>query len=133
MTSGPLEATILYTDQTQCYDELGHVIPCTGSGQDGEYSDCPRTASERFQLEGSLVLDSVTGFRWCRDANPAGFPLSWEEAHALIREMNRTGALGRADWALPSRQQLFTLVSHETTRPALPIGHPFVNVFGGWY
>lgn len=47
--------------------------------------------------------------------------------------MNAEHAFGYADWRLPNRRELRSLVSHQTRSPALQMGHPFVNVFPGWY
>ena len=63
----------------------------------------------------------------------AEFPLAWKEALDHIATMNRDKALGFTDWRLPNRRELRSLMSHQTRKPALPEGHPFVNVFSGWY
>ncbi len=47
--------------------------------------------------------------------------------------MNRNNVFGTSDWRLPNRRELRSLMSHQTRQPALPDGHPFVNVFSGWY
>ncbi|MFO7687142.1 MAG: DUF1566 domain-containing protein [Desulfobacterales bacterium] len=80
-----------------------------------------------------VVLDSMTGLTWCRNANLAEFPLDWNAAHDFINEMNGVRAFGLSDWRLPSRRELFTLISHEVFNPALPKDHPFENVFSGYY
>ncbi|HAA03886.1 MAG TPA: hypothetical protein DCE18_10980, partial [Syntrophobacteraceae bacterium] len=80
-----------------------------------------------------VVLDFLTGLTWCRNANLADFPLDWKAAHDFINEMNGVRAFGRSDWRLPSRRELFTLISHEVFNPALPKDHPFENVFPGYY
>lgn len=80
-----------------------------------------------------VVLDSLTGLTWCRSANPAEFPLDWLAAHDFIKEMDGERAFGRTGWRLPSRRELFTLISHEVINPALPKNHPFENVFPGYY
>ena len=59
--------------------------------------------------------------------------MTWAEAFAWIEDLNRSRPGGFADWRLPDRHELFSLVSHETVNPALPAGHPFVNVFPGYY
>jgi hypothetical protein len=67
--------TLLYTDQTRCYDESGIEIPCAGSGQDAEFKKDHRIPAERFHAMTDVVLDPLTGLTWCRNANPAEFPL----------------------------------------------------------
>ena len=124
---------LLDTDQTRCYDESGIEIACAGSGQDAEFKADYRIPAERFQVMTDVVLDSLTGLTWCRNANPAEFPLAWQAAHDFIDEMDGERAFGHSGWRLPSRRELFTLISHEVVNPALPKNHPFENVYPGYY
>jgi hypothetical protein len=130
---GEMIPLLLYTDQTHCFDEFGLEIPCAGTQQDAEFKTGNRIAGERFQVMTDVVLDSLTGLTWCRNANPAVFPLDWQEAHDFINEMNGGRSFGRTGWRLPSRRELFTLISHDFINPALPKNHPFENVFPGYY
>ena len=122
------------TDQVRCFDQTGRPVGCADSGQDGAQpkSNGPWKQS-RFCTDGGLVHDNLTGAAWSRDANPAEFPLTWDEAQAYVAEMARQRVHGRDDWQLPNRQLLFSLVSHETINPVLPPNHPFENVFTGYY
>ena len=121
------------TGQIRCYDGAGREIPCAGSGQDGEWRRGVAAREPRFDIDGGLVRDRLTGLLWTRDANLAGFPLTWAEALAQVAGMNRAHDHGRADWRLPNRRELRSLLCYQSTRPALPAGHPFTNVFPGWY
>ncbi len=123
----------LQTGQDRCYDESGQEIACPGSGQDGEYRRGVPWPEPRFKAEGDVVEDRLTGLSWTRDAGPAEFPLSWGEAFDWVRDFNRRRGSGYQDWRLPNRRELYSLLSFQDCRPALPAGHPFVNVFGGWY
>jgi len=88
----------------------------------------------RFALHGQdMVEDAATGLFWPRSANILGYPLTWGEALAAVAEMNREAVLGRADWRLPNRRELRSLVDHGQKQPALPAAHPFLDVFLGWY
>jgi len=78
-------------------------------------------------------MDRLTGLDWTQNANRAGFPMTWGEALDFIADMNRKGTLGRSDWRLPNRRELRSLMSHQSRKPSLPRGHPFGNVFSGWY
>ncbi len=89
--------------------------------------------SPRFETKGETVFDRLTGLTWTRRANHAGFPLDWNEALAFVADMNRRRELGFDDWRLPNRRELRSLVSLQTRKPALPQGHPFTDVFLGWY
>jgi hypothetical protein len=124
---------LLSTGQKSCYDEAGSEIPCQGSGQDGEYRTGAPWPEPRFDVLGETVLDRLTGLTWTRDANPNGFPVTWQEALENIRAMNGDRYLGGSDWRLPNRSELRSLMNYQGKNPALPAGHPFVNIFPGWY
>lgn len=126
-------AGFLQTGQLSCFDENGVPVSCAGSGQDGEYQKGVPWPDPRFSLQGQVVQDLLTGLCWTADANPAEFPLTWQEAFDFIRSMNTGGAFGHDDWRLPERNELRSLISYEARRPALPAGHPFRNVYLGWY
>jgi hypothetical protein len=124
---------IFQTGQRSCFDENGVVIPCRGSGQDGEYQKGRAWPVPRFKAGENIVEDLLTGLYWTADANLAEFPLTWAEAFAFIDSMNDRTAYGFADWRLPDRNELRSLVSYQARRPALPADHPFRNVYLGWY
>lgn len=128
-----MPAGILATGQTLCYDQEGKVIPCAGTGQDGAFRHGIPWPEPRFRPEGDTVLDRLTGLVWSRDANPPGFPLTWPEALEAVARFNADGYAGCADWRLPNRRELRSLMSLAAKNPALPAGQPFVKVFLGWY
>lgn len=109
------------------------MIDCAGSGQDAELRNGLPWPAPRFEVLEDVVLDRLTGLLWTRDANVAEFPLTWQEALGFSAKMNRDNVLGYSDWRLPNRRELRSLMSHQTRKPALPEGHPFINVFSGWY
>ncbi|MEW6115444.1 MAG: DUF1566 domain-containing protein [Nitrospirota bacterium] len=123
----------LQTGQVTCHDTFGREIPCTGSGQDAEFKRGISWPVPRFEQKDEMVLDRLTGLIWTQDANPAVFPVTWQEALDYIADMNRERTFGYSDWRLPNRRELRSLMSHQTRKPALPEGHPFRNVFSGWY
>ncbi|MFZ2196345.1 MAG: DUF1566 domain-containing protein [Thermodesulfovibrionales bacterium] len=123
----------LQTGQITCHDTAGREIPCQGSGQDAEFRKGLYWPVPRFEQYEEVALDRLTGLIWTRNANPAEFPLRWQEALDYISGMNREKAFGYSDWRLPNRRELRSLVSHQTKKPALPEGHPFTNIFLGWY
>lgn len=89
---------------------------------------------QRFQVLGpDLAEDRSTGLIWPRSANTLGYPLSWADALAAVADMNRSAFLGFDDWRMPNRVELRSLVDHAARQPALPPGHPFRDVFLGWY
>lgn len=123
----------LQTGQITCHDMSGRESPCQGSGQDAEFRKGFAWPMPRFEQYDDVVLDRLTGLIWTRNANPAEFPLRWQEALDYISDMNREKAFGYSDWRLPNRRELRSLVSHQTKKPALPEGNPFTNIFLGWY
>lgn len=123
----------LQTGQTRCYDDEGRLIPCGGSGQDACYRKGQTWPSPRFLVQGEQIEDRLTGLVWSRDANPSGFPLTWQEALDFVAGLNGEIWLGASDWRLPNRRELHSLLSFQTRRPALPEGHPFSGVFPSWY
>ncbi|WP_339138039.1 MAG: DUF1566 domain-containing protein [Candidatus Electrothrix sp. GW3-4] len=87
----------------------------------------------RFALANETVIDRQTGLMWTQDASLFDFSATWSEALARIQEINRRERYGYRDWRLPNRKELFSLMSHNTINPSLPTGHPFTNVFTGYY
>jgi hypothetical protein len=87
----------------------------------------------RFDVRDDVVADQATGLIWNRSASPATFPMSWAEAFAYIARLNRSKYHGINNWRLPCRRELFSLISHQQINPALPDGHPFTDVFPGYY
>lgn len=124
---------ILSTGQRLCFDAAGRPVDCVGSGQDGEFRSGQPWPEPRFKAMGEgLAQDRLTGLVWPRLASVGDFPMTWAEALAAVAEMNRENAFGHADWRLPNRRELLSVVSHDHHRPALPAGHPF-TVQQTWY
>lgn len=128
-----MKGNILSTGQTLCYDVDGRVIQCAGTGQDGEFRYGRVWPSPRFVVHGDTVIDKLTDLVWSRDANPLEFPLTWPNALQAVARLNAEGYAGYTDWRLPNRRELRSLMSFDARKPALPTGHPFENVFLGWY
>lgn len=86
--------------------------------------------SSRFRcvLDDEAVLDLETGLVW--DRSPDIGTLSWSSAVAgcILREVG-----GRKGWRLPTVQELATIVDTTQASPALPSGHPFINVQNASY
>jgi hypothetical protein len=72
-----------------------------------------------------LVLDTKTGLIWARNANPAGKMLKWGDAITYCQNLTLGNLKG---WRLPTKEELSSLVDPSQTVPALPSGHPFINV-----
>jgi len=123
------------TGQTTCYDTTGEVIPCSGTGQDGDTQVGVPLPSPRFTDNGDTVTDNLTSLIWTKNANVPGDHKTWKEALDYVQGMNAgtNPNFGHNDWRLPNRKELYSLVDHTQYNPALPTGHPFTNVQLGSY
>lgn len=78
-----------------------------------------------------MVLDRETGLVWARNANIAKGMLTWQDAINFCRDWVQVGK--RRGWRLPTIEELLSLIDMEESNPALPKGHPFINVQGVFY
>lgn len=124
---------VLGTGQRHCYDVHGNPVDCTGLAQDAAVWG-NHLSAHRFTCAGhTLVHDHATGLTWTKTANFGQFPMTWQEALALVATMNRERYAHHRDWRLPNRRELRSLISYGDKNPALPGQHPFEQVFLGWY
>ncbi len=136
------------TGQSACYDAVGAVIPCDGTGQDGDKRAGAPWPSPRFTDNGNgTVSDDLTGLIWLKDADCTdtvggiardGGPIDWASALAWCNRLSSgkcglTDNSAAGDWRLPNIVELRSLVDYSRHDPALPAGHPFVNVRSIWY
>lgn len=101
----------LHTGQRTCHADDGRVVPCRGSGQDAAFAVGMAWPQPRFESHDDEVVDRLTGLVWCRNANLAEFPLTWQEALDFVATMNGEQRFGRRDWRLPNRRELRSLLS----------------------
>jgi hypothetical protein len=115
------------TGQTACYDENGALIPCGGTGQDGELQIGVFWPNPRFIDNNDLtVTDRLTGLIWAKDANLSlsrnsyfaingtnyEGAVSWQDALNYVTMLNQDSYLGFSDWRLPNRNELVSLVNY---------------------
>lgn len=124
-TAGEGRDVIPRTGQSLCYDTVGKVIPCAGSGQDGEWRRGAAWPAPRFETRPDGVLDRLTGLLWRREANLTQQPVVWRAALAAVASLNPDSG---PQWRLPTINELEALVDCATHSPALPSGHPFGEV-----
>src|SRR3954454_20687 len=124
---------IAATGQTECFDSMGQVIPCAGSGQDAEFRKGVPFPVPRFEPKGDgTVTDQLTGLVWLKNANAFG-TRAWDEALAACNTLSN-GSAGLEDgsapgeWHLPNLFELRSLMDYSQFGPALTPGHPFENV-----
>jgi len=131
-------APVPQTWQTQCWNETGSSIPCAGTGQDGDIQAGVAWPVPRFTDNGnSTVTDNLTGLIWLQDANcfPGDFDglMKWQDALPLANNLAHDqcglsdGSVA-GDWRLPNIKELHSLIDFGQLSPALPVGHPFLNV-----
>ncbi|HZX48581.1 MAG TPA: DUF1566 domain-containing protein [Nitrospirota bacterium] len=96
------------TGQTTCYDSLGNVIACTGTGQDGEIQAGTHWPSPRFSVstDGYCVTDNLTGLMWVR--SPESVVKAWQGALDYASGLN---LCGYTDWRLPNVNELWSLIN----------------------
>jgi hypothetical protein len=84
------------------------------------------------QFANEAVLDRETQLVWQRDLGIeyGHLPLrtSWDGSHMACKDAIIGGRRG---WRLPSAEELASLLDPTQTTPALPAGHPFLNVAAG--
>ena len=83
------------------------------------------SAAQRFVivLDGAAVLDKETGLVW--EKSPSTAMINW---HSAIYYCYNKTLGGRKGWRLPTIQELASLIDTTQSNPALPNGHPFLNV-----
>jgi len=104
-------------------------VPKTGqtepyfTGDDGDYAKGVASPGPRFTDNGNFtVTDNLTGLMWRKNPTVA---MTWEEA---LNHCNLLDVSGYDDWRLPNIREMQSLLDYGEYSPALPSGHPFLNV-----
>ncbi|MDH3626617.1 MAG: DUF1566 domain-containing protein [Acidobacteriota bacterium] len=133
---GKDQAPVQKTGQTACWDVNGELVPCSGTGQDGE-NQAGVAITPRFMenLDGT-VTDGLTGLVWLQDATCFA-ESNWLAALAGAAAL-ADGACGLSDgsipgdWRLPNAREAMSMIDFGQWNPALAADHPFVvPVFSG--
>lgn len=117
-----LPAQPLETGQTICFDAVGGVISCAGSGQDGELQ---RGVTRQYTDNGNgTISDDKTGLTWEKLSDDGSIHdqdnmYTWESAFSKITTLNTTSFAGYSDWRLPNAEELGTLVTRSAVNPAI--------------
>lgn len=133
--AGPT-ARIPQTGQVLCYNTAGGTIPCSGTGQDGEYQMGFNLPTPRFTDNGDgTIADNLTGFIWLKNADCVG-DLTWQNALDFVKNLNAgkiivpspvgscgdsSGARGnhQTDWRLPNIREMMSLTDFAFSSPAI--------------
>ena len=99
------------------------TLPCT------TLTNCSRFVV-LSNMGNAAVLDRETGLVWERSPNTE--QRSWRAGQVHCNEFTTYG--NRFGWRLPTLQELGSLVDTSRMSPALPAGHPFLDVqLSGYY
>jgi Protein of unknown function (DUF1566) len=139
MSTAPVPDTGI--DATQCADDTGLSRSCVGTGEDGEYQAGLALPTPRFTDNGDgTVTDNLTGLVWLQDADCPSGAMGWQAALDWVASLNSSAvtctnyaAMTYTDWRLPNIREVLSLVDFGAINPALPSGHPFVNVQSAFY
>ena len=132
--SGTIE--LPQTGQTSCYNKAGTIIPCTGTGHDGDFLAGVPWPTPRFTTDISLqcITDNLTGLTWA--SNPGGLSASaW--AQAIVNLRTTFFGCGLSDWRIPNINELQSLINAEQPDNALWLTtqgftFPFIDVLPYW-
>src|SRR5436309_15650563 len=111
------------TGQTTCWDSNGNVIPCAGTGQDGELREGAPLAY--VDHGDGTVTDVTTGLMWEKLSHDGTVhdehnPYTWANAiTAHVATLNRTNFAGHNDWRLPDVRELQAIVDYQTILPTV--------------
>jgi serine/threonine-protein kinase len=69
-----------------------------------------RYVANDFQVNADgTVIDRTTGLAW--EQGGVDYPVTWQGAHAYVRDLNRRGFAGLAAWRLPTVNELMSLLT----------------------
>jgi len=128
-----IPAAPLKTGATGCSDEIGMVIPCAGTGQDGELQ---KGVSRDYEFDTTVpnqrtVIDNKTGLEWevlcdqdppdstCPEDHDVDTEYTWDDAFTKVTAMNAASYAGHDDWRLPNIGELSTLSDYGAPSPRL--------------
>ncbi|MCG6167024.1 Lcl C-terminal domain-containing protein [Leptospira sanjuanensis] len=122
------------TGQIACYTNAGAITACTGTGQDGEFTNVPNIRSFTGPTQHSLyttdytTLDNLRGLVWktCPEGQTgaacagAASVISWNAAtlggvgscNALNAQNTGNGYAGRTNWRIPTVNELLSIVNY---------------------
>src|SRR5947208_8363266 len=103
------------TGQMTCWDSSGNVIPCAGTGQDG---DLRKGAPLSYTDNGNgTVTDNNTGLVWeklSRDGSVHDVNNTYTWASAFtghVATLNSTSFAGHTDWRVPNYKELVSILN----------------------
>jgi hypothetical protein len=114
-TTCPLPAT----GQTTCWNSSGVVIPCGGTGHDG---DVQKGAPLSYMDNGDgTITDNNTGLVWEKKSddgsiNDKDVLYTWSDAFAVhVSGLNAASFAGHNDWRLPNLRELESIIHYQSS------------------
>jgi hypothetical protein len=116
------------TGQTTCWNTAGQVIPCAGTGQDGDFqAGAPLAYTDNGD---GTITDPSTGLMWEKKSlegavttNPhhRDRMYTWADAFAeYVAGLNAgDGFAGYTDWRLPNIKELQSIANYEHANPSV--------------
>lgn len=101
------------TGQTECRDDVGTVIPCAGTGQDGDVlAGVPRSFTDNGD---GTITDNATGLMWEKNTDDGSIHdkdnfHTFSGAQGKVATLNADLFAGHADWRVPNVMELITLL-----------------------
>jgi hypothetical protein len=137
-------AAIVNPFNSTCYDYSGKIIPCEFKKPFAELlSDDPIPSPRFVNNQNGTVTDQLTELVWLKNSN-CFEKMDWGSAVQAVKTL-KDGDCGpdpslvlsdgssSGDWRLPTMKELCTLIDYGKRNPALPDGHKFWVVPGGYH
>ncbi len=122
-TTAPPACHFPATGQTTCWDSSGNVIPCAGTGQDG---DLQKGAPLSYTDNGDgTITDNNTGLMWEKlsmdgSVHDVSNTYTWANAFAQhVATLNGTSFAGHTDWRMPNVKELESIHNWQNFSPAV--------------
>ena len=118
------------TGQTTCWNSSGIVIPCAGTGHDGEIQ-AGATLGYTDKGDGTII-DRNTGFVWEKLSDDGSVHdkdnyYTWDNAFTVHAATLNAGAgfAGYNDWRVPNVKELQSIVNYEIVYPGPTVSLAF--------
>jgi len=111
------------TGQISCWNSLGMVIPCAGTGHDGEIQ-AGATLAYVDNGDGT-VTDVNTGLMWEKLSDDGSIHdkdtgYTWANAFSVkVPALNSASFAGHTDWRVPNVKELQSIVNYQNVFPAV--------------